>query len=145
MFIVYIDIMYMTIIPQRRRKWNYIFIRIRSALIWSRLWVEENRCGLKNTKLQLCGTNKSGDLMYNNVRQYNTALNPGNLIREWIWGALTIHKKWQPCEEMGMLISWTLVIIALCIHIKILCCTPYTYTVLFLMHILIHGVKQFEG
>ena len=45
------------------------------------------------TKLQLCKMNKSRDLVYSMLTiVYDTRLNTGNLLREYISGAVIIQK-----------------------------------------------------
>lgn len=53
---------------------------------------EMGRCWSMGTKLQLCKMSKSRDLVYSMLTiVYDTILNAGNLLREYISGAVIIH------------------------------------------------------
>lgn len=66
-------------------------------------------------KLQLCRVNKPRDVMYSMMASVNnTVWNTKNLLREKISGAFIVTKKWYLCEEK-ILISWTVIIISLCV------------------------------
>ena len=69
------------------------------------------------TKFQSCRMSKSRDLEYGMMTiANNSALNTGNLPRNYISGALTTHMQNGNCEK-GVLIKLTVAIISLCIFV----------------------------